>query len=163
MKTLILMRHAKSSLAEKNTDDWDRPLSKRGRKNAVTMAKVLKEKEILPQVILASAAVRSHQTADLLVEELSFRGDIYYLASLYRGEVDTYLEAIRRLLDPADCVLVIGHNPVLESFLQMITGKVEALPTASLAYLQVPVNAWQELSLDTPAELVHFWKPKDEK
>ena len=163
MKTLILMRHAKSSMEEKHKDDWDRTLSKRGKKNAVTMAKVLKEKEPVPQVILASAAVRTHETADLLAAELSFRGDIHFLSSLYQGEVDSYLSEVRALPDSCDCALVIGHNPVLEGFLQMVTGKVEALPTASMAYIQVPVTSWKEFDFSTPAELIHFSKPKDEK
>lgn len=161
MKTLILMRHAKSSIGEKKQDDWDRQLNKRGRKNAVAMAKLLKEHDAVPQVILASAALRTRQTCDLMVEELSFRGDIHYLASLYTGEMDVYLAEVQSMPDSCTCVLVIGHNPMLEGFLQMLTGKVESLPTASIAYLKAPVERWQELTFDTTAELAHFWKPKD--
>jgi phosphohistidine phosphatase len=161
MKTLILMRHAKSSMDGKKQEDWERPLNKRGKKNAVTLAKALQEKGIVPEVILASAAVRSHQTAELLIEELKFRGDVHYLAHLYKGEVDSYLFEIKRLLDQEKCVLVIGHNPMLESFLQMVSAKVESLPTASLAFLNVPVESWKDFNFEITSQLVDFWKPKD--
>jgi len=161
MKTLILMRHAKSSIGEKNQEDWDRPVNKRGRKNALAMAKLLKEKDAVPQVIVASAALRVRQTAELLIEELSFRGDIHYLASLYRGELDAYLTAVQSMPDGVDCLMVIGHNPMLEGLLQLLSGKVESLPTASIAYLKVPVEHWRDLTFDTQSELANFWKPKD--
>jgi phosphohistidine phosphatase len=161
MKTLILMRHAKSSIGEKHQDDWDRPLNKRGRKNAVAMAKLLKEKEAVPQAILASAALRVRQTAELMVEELAFHGDVHYLASLFHGEMDTYLAEVQAIPDGVECLMVIGHNPMLEAFLQVLSGKVESLPTASIAYLKVPINHWRELTLEPHAELEHFWKPKD--
>lgn len=163
MKTLILTRHAKSSMEEKHKDDWDRPLNKRGRKNVSTIAKVFTGKEALPmpQIILSSAAVRAHQTTELLVEELGYRGDIHYLASLYKGEVETYLSEIQHMPDSAECVLVVGHNPVLEGFLQLATGKVEALPTASLACLHTPVESWKDFNFEVGSELVYFWKPKD--
>ena len=161
MKTLMLMRHAKSSIGEKHQEDWSRPLNKRGRKNAIAMAKLLKEKEAVPQLIVASTAVRARQTCELLTEELNFRGDVHYLSSLYGGEVDTYLYEIKELNDLAGCVLVVGHNPVLESLLQMLTGKVESLPTSAIACLAVPFEHWRELSYEAALELTHFWKPKD--
>jgi phosphohistidine phosphatase len=161
MKTLILMRHAKSGIPEKGQHDWDRTLTKRGRKNTESLAKWLKEKNIVPQVILASAALRSRQTADLLTEELGFRGDLHFLSNLYLGEVDAYLDALHSMPDSTDCLLVIGHNPMLESLLQMLTGKVESLPTASVVFVQAPVDKWRELSFEITAKLETFWKPKE--
>lgn len=161
MKTLLLMRHAKSSWDEKDQDDYDRPLSKRGKKNAPHMGEMLKDEKIMPDVILASAAVRTRQTAELLMEELKYRGDICYLNSLYLAEVETYVKEVQRIPDEMNCAMIIGHNPGLESLLQMTTGKVESLPTAAVAYLKLPVVIWAEFTAQTPAELVHLWRPKD--
>jgi len=161
MKTLLLMRHAKSSWGYKVKDDWDRPLAKRGEKNAPEMGKLLMEKELVPQVVLSSAAVRAKQTSELLIKAVDFRGDIHYLSSLYMGEVDVYPKEIRHLPDEANCALIIGHNPGLETLLQTLTGKIEALPTASIAYLTVPIDTWKDFDLDCASELVHLWKPKD--
>jgi phosphohistidine phosphatase len=161
MKTLILMRHAKSSLDSKNKEDRDRPLSKKGKKNAFAMAKVLEETERIPEVILASAAARARHTSEILTEALHFRGDMHYLNSLYQGEVENYLNEIQQVSDSVDTLLVIGHNPILESFLQMLSGKVEALPTASLAFLQLPIASWGELNLETEGQLLEIRTPKD--
>lgn len=161
MKTLLLMRHAKSSWDEKDQDDFDRPLSKRGKKNAPLMGEMFKDEKLKPEVILASAAVRTRQTAELVMEEMKFRGDVCFLNSLYLAEVEAYVKEIQRIPEEINCALVIGHNPGLESLLQMTTGKVESLPTAAVAYLKLSVSSWTEFSVQTPAELVHLWRPKD--
>ncbi len=161
MKTILLMRHAKSSWGDKVKDDWDRPLSKRGKKNIPEMTQLLKEKEVIPQVILASAATRARETGELLVHELRYRGDVQYLSSLYMGEQDTYLKEINQLPDAVDCALVIGHNPGLEMLFQMLSGRVESLPTTAIACFQVPIDTWKELDYDCKFEAIHLWKIKD--
>ena len=163
MKTLILARHAKSNMEEKHKDDWSRTLNKRGKKDVESIAKIFKGKEALtlPQVILASSAIRAKETAELLIGELEFRGDVHYLSSLYKGEIDTYLAEIQQMPDRAESLMVIGHNPALEGLLQCTTGKVEALPTASLVCLRVPVDSWKDFNFDITSEIVCFSKPKD--
>jgi phosphohistidine phosphatase len=161
MKTILLMRHAKSSWDDKVEDDRDRPISKRGKKNAQNIAEFLKDKELIPDLILASSAVRTRQTAEVVIEEMKYRNDICYLNKLYMGEVEIYTRQIQNLADDIHMVLVIGHNPSLDSLLQMITGKVESLPTAAVAYLTVPIDSWRDFSLEVQAELVDLWRPKD--
>ena len=161
MKTLLLMRHAKSSWKDADIKDRKRPLSKRGKRNAPQMGELLKEKELLPQLILASSAVRARQTAELLAEASGYQGDIRYLDDLYMAEADEYLDELKKLPDNLERVMLIGHNPGLESLLPMLTGRVESLPTAAIAHLTLPISNWKELSKKTKAELVELWRPKE--
>ncbi len=161
MKSLLLMRHAKSSWKEKDLKDRKRPLSKRGKRNAPQMGELIKEKELLPQLILASSAVRSRQTAELLAETSGYGGDVHYLDEFYMAEADEYLDELRKLPNKLERVMIIGHNPGLESLLPLLTGRVESLPTAAIAYLMLPIERWKDLNKKTKAELVEVWRPKE--
>lgn len=161
MKTLLIMRHAKSSWKDKNLKDRKRPLSKRGKRNAPQMGELIKEKELVPQMILSSDAVRAHQTIELLTETSGFSGEVKYDDDLYMAEADEYLDALRKIPDDFERVMIVGHNPGLESLLPLLTGRVESLPTAAIAHLTLPIDQWKELSKKTKAELVEIWKPKE--
>jgi phosphohistidine phosphatase len=161
MKTILLLRHAKSSWDGKEADDRDRPISKRGKKNAQNMGEVLKDEKLKPGLILASNALRARQTAEVVMEAMKYHGDICYLNKLYKGEVEVYAHQIQGLDDEIQTVMVIGHNPSLDTLLQMVTGKVEPLPTATLAHITVPVDSWKDFHLEVQGELVHLWRPKD--
>ena len=161
MKTLILMRHAKSTWKEKKVDDYDRPLSKRGKKDAPRMGELLKEHNLLPDLIIASTSVRTHETVDLVIEASRYRGNICLFSDLYMGEIDVYFTHIRQLSDEVNTLLVIGHNPSLESILQLLTGKVESLPSGAVAHIQLPVDCWKDLNFEQTGTLVNFWKPKE--
>jgi phosphohistidine phosphatase len=161
MKTLLIMRHAKSSWKEKNLKDRKRTLSKRGKRNAPQMGELIKEKELLPQIILSSDAVRARQTVELLTEASGFTGEVKYDDDLYMAEADEYLDTLRKVSDDFERVMIVGHNPGLESLLPLLTGRVESLPTAAIAHLTLPIDHWKELSKKTKAELVEIWKPKE--
>ncbi len=161
MKTLLLMRHAKSSWDEKKEDDRDRPLSKRGKKNAEAIGGLLKHEDLTPDLILASSALRARQTAEYVIDEMKYHGDVCYLNKLFMGEVEVYVQQIQGLGDDINTLLLIGHSPVLDTLLQMLTGKVESLPTAAVAYLRLPVNSWKEVNLEMESELVKIWRAKD--
>jgi phosphohistidine phosphatase len=161
MKTLLIMRHAKSSWKDKDLKDRKRPLSKRGKRNAPQMGELIKEKELVPQIILASDAVRAHQTVELLTETSGFSGKVHYNDDLYMAEADEYLDSLRKVSDEFERVMIVGHNPGLESLLPLLTGRVESLPTAAIAHLTLPIDHWKELSKKTKAELLEIWKPKE--
>lgn len=161
MKIILLMRHAKSSWDEQFKDDRDRPLSKRGRKNAGQIARLFKEQKLIPGLILSSSAVRARQTANILVDELNYQGDVSFHNKLYMAEAETYAEEIQCLSNESDMVLVIGHNPGLDYLLQMLTGKAETLTTAAVAKIMVPIESWREFTLSTDCELSALWRPKE--
>jgi phosphohistidine phosphatase len=160
MKTLLLMRHGKSSWKDSSLPDYERPLKKRGKKDSAKMGKLLMEENILPKLILCSSAKRARQTAEILMEESHFSGKIKYLESFYMSEPETYVEKLRKLSDTAS-VMIIAHNPGLETFLQMLVDEIDSLPTAAIAQLELPINEWKELDGDTHANLINLWKPRE--
>jgi phosphohistidine phosphatase len=163
MKTLLLMRHAKSSWKDPDLSDRDRPLNAMGKKEVSMMGALILEKELLPQVILASSAERTRQTAKMLAERCDFKGEVKYLDSLYMAEPQQCLEAVKTLPNNLERVMLIGHNPGLEGLLQILSSRVESLPTGALAYLVLPICSWQELGDGITGELLGLWKPGDLK
>ena len=164
MKKLLLMRHAKSSFEDDQASDFERGLNKRGEKDAPRMAKLLKEKGLIPDLILSSKAVRTSKTAEIVAEKIGYKKEIQYVEGLYLGEPDAYLEALHGLDDDElQTVLVVGHNPGLESLLQVLTDKVESLPTGAIAALELPIRTWKALTYDVVADLEKVWRPRDLK
>lgn len=162
MKTLLLMRHGKSSWKDvKKDEDKLRPLAKKGEKDARTMAELLEEKNIFPQVIYSSTAKRARETANVFFSQCC--GEITFVAldSLYLAEPPAIVDVLKETPDRFDRVVVIGHNPGLEGLLQHLTGEVESLPTASVAYLELQIEHWSDLTLEVRADKWEKWKPKD--
>lgn len=161
MKKLLLMRHAKSSWADPDIPDHERPLKKRGRKDAETMGKMLKTKGMEPDLIMSSTAVRAKETAEILAETCKCKKEIIFLDSLYMAEPADILHAIEKHGKDKKVIMVIGHNPGLEAFLQIADGKVETLPTASVAYLTASIDDWSKLNKGENIKLKKLWRPKD--
>lgn len=160
MKTLLLMRHGKSSWKDETLEDFERPLKKRGRKNAKKIAKVIAENGLNPDIIIASSATRARETVGVVVEVLGFENRIVFSDELYMGEPSDIVDALKNLNDDYNSVLIVGHNPGLEAYLQIVDGEIEALPTAGLGQLVLVLDRWEDLSFDTMGDLVGFWTPK---
>jgi len=161
MKAVLLMRHAKSSWKDVGLVDWERPLNKRGRRDAPRMGELLLGEDLVPQVILSSSAVRARQTAEAVAEAVGYDSDITYLDELYGATVSQYLDVLRRLQDDIDVALLIGHNPELQYLVEALTGETEHLPTAAIARIRVPVERWADVQHDLEAELVTVWRPRE--
>jgi phosphohistidine phosphatase len=161
MKTLLLMRHGKSSWKDTNLSDHERPLNKRGQKDAPHMGMILRDRELIPQRILSSTALRARQTAEAISAISDFQEEVTYLDRLYMAEADEYIAVLRELPDTIERVMVIGHNPGLETLLQLLSGQIEPLPTAVIAHLVLPIRYWTELNTDTNGDLVDIWRPKE--
>lgn len=161
MKELLLMRHAKSSWKNNKLTDPDRPLTHRGEKDAEKMAEMLKDKKLLPNIIMTSTARRARQTAGTILKEC--RGEITYIVieSLYMAEANGIIDVLKEKAGDAQRVLVIGHNPGLEMLLQHLTGQVESLPTSSIVSLNLPVDEWEQMSVETCASVYEKWTPKE--
>lgn len=161
MKTILLMRHGKSSWKDTQLSDHERPLNKRGQHDAPLMGMILCDRELIPQRILCSTALRARQTAEAIVETSEIHVDITYLDRLYMAEVEEYIETLRELPDNIERIMVIGHNPGLETLLQLLSNQIESLPTAVIAHIAVPIHHWTELNSETNGELVDIWRPKE--
>jgi len=161
MKNILVMRHAKSSWKDHDIPDHDRPLKKRGEKDAEKMGKMLKDKDLTPDLFLSSTAERAKQTAKIVQDACKGKKDIIYLKELYMAEPSNILEAIIKHAKNEKTIMVIGHNPGMEAFVQILTGKVETLPTASIAYIAAKVTNWKKLAEQDNVSLKKLWRPKD--
>lgn len=159
MKTLLILRHAKSSWKYDDLADHDRPLKKRGEQAAALMGELIRKHDLTPQRIIASTAKRALTTAKLVAEACHYEGRIIATRAFYGAGPEDFVEVLRTLDDADERVMIIGHNPDLEMFLESLTGAMESLPTAALAQVALPIDAWKELEEDTPGKLVHFWAP----
>jgi len=161
MKTLLLMRHGKSSWKDSELTDIDRPLNKRGKKDVPEMGKLIRKEKLVPQRILSSPAQRARMSAEAVTGAMKFKGEVEYFDSFYMAEPQVYLEALHGLPDDVKRVMIIGHNPGLEGLLQILSGRIEGLTTAAIACLEFKIDHWSELGNETHGKLVKLWNPRD--
>jgi phosphohistidine phosphatase len=160
MKTLLILRHAKAERDDAPTDH-DRELTKRGKKAARRMGELLGRENLVPDLILSSAAARARRTAEEAAEAASYGGELKLLEELYLAEPHAYVDSLRRLGGDANRVLVVGHNPGIEALIFRLTGSAEHMPTAALAECALPIESWSELAPETTGELRKVWRPKE--
>ena len=125
------------------------------------MGQLLSQLSLLPDLILCSTAVRARATADSVVETSGFSGDIHYSPDFYLAAPPTWIDAIRQIGDEHDRVMIVGHNPGLETMVQQLTGHDGPFPTTALAQVELPIGSWQKLGWKTSGELVNIWRPKE--
>jgi len=161
MKTLTLVRHAKSSWHDTNLSDRERPLNKRGLRDAPIMARRAVEAGIRPSLIIASPAVRAWTTAKIFATEIG------YPVEFLQREDDIYLASLDRLLDVVasqdagfNNLMLFGHNPGLTDFANYLSpGLTNNLPTAGIVSVELDRDDW--LLFDRPAtELLVYDYPK---
>lgn len=161
MKTLLLLRHAKSSWSKPGLQDHNRPLNKRGKHDAPGMGKLILAQGLTPDLIISSTARRAQDTARLAGEACGYDGEIELRQELYLSDITCYLDILQNLPDKVNTVMVVGHNPDLEELLALLTDYDEPFPTAALAQVELPITSWHELSEATDGFLKNIWKPRD--
>jgi phosphohistidine phosphatase len=161
MKTLLLLRHAKSSWKDPDLDDHDRPLNKRGKREAPRMGELLKDEELLPDFILSSSARRTRKTVEHVVHASGYRGETRLTSELYEAGPDKLRQVLAALPAELGRVLLVGHNPGLEELLESLTGSYTPLSTAALAQVELPISGWNELADKPRGTLVHLWQPRE--
>ena len=161
MKTLLILRHAKSSWKDGSLPDHDRPLNKRGKADAPRMGALLRREELLPDLVLCSTAKRARTTAKLALEESGYEGELRLDRELYSFDAEPYLEALAEVGDGHRCVMVVGHNPAMEDLVEILVGHFERMPTAALAHIDLPIERWSELDEEVEGELVDLWRPRE--
>ncbi len=160
MKRLLLMRHAKSSWDNARLADHDRPLAKRGERDAPRMGRWLAAQTCRPDKIISSTATRARQTAERAALACAYTGEILYTHDLYHASPAAYRAVAQALGGEADCLMLVGHNPGLEMLVAQLCGREEALPTASIVYLTLPVVQWHEWEAESVGQLAAVWRPK---
>lgn len=148
MKTLILIRHAKSSWGEPGLIDSERPLNDRGKKDAPEMAKRLKKKELKIDLLLTSSAKRAKKTAKLFAEELKINKDeILEQEELYGATNVEFQAVVGSIKDRYDTVAVFSHNPGITDYANQLTSvRIDNMPTCSIFAVQADVTKWEEFT-----------------
>lgn len=161
MKTLYLLRHAKSSWDEPDLKDFERPLSDRGLSDIPLMAGRLKERHKTVDCIICSPALRAKTTARLMAEELGFpEQDIISNPELYFAGTGMFLKAAGLVDEACDSAMLVGHNPAITEFANaMAELDIDNIPTCGLVEMSLPIKHWSEIALGQ-AELVEFDYPK---
>lgn len=169
MKTLILLRHAKSSWDDPSTGDFDRPLNERGRQAAPRVGRFLVESELVPDRVVCSPAQRTRETWAAVQRELDTPQEASFDQTVYLGAPGTLLDIAQSQPDDADTVMLIGHNPGIAALAEWLAreGDAEALerlslkfPTAGLAILEFGVDHWTEIDREV-GSLKAFVRPSD--
>lgn len=162
-KTLLLLRHAKSSWDNPSLDDFDRPLNDRGRKSAKRVGRHIRKQGLTFDIVLCSKSVRTKQTAELAFSEWQPPPEICERDDLYHATPDEIRRIVGQVSEPATSVLVIGHNPGFEELLSQLTGAFEPFPTAALARVELDLDDWSQLRASTQGRLIEMWRPRDQE
>ena len=160
MKTLLVLRHAKSNWDDSAARDHERPLNARGERDAPRMGQLARDEQLLPELIVSSDAVRARMTACAMADATG--GQLLLDPRLYHAGATDILAALRSVVqENVATVMIVGHNPGLEELIAQLTGERENLPTAALARLALPIERWSDLDTSTRGTLVGLWRPKD--
>ena len=161
MKTLLILRHAKSSWDNLRLSDYERPLNKRGQRDAPRMGQLLRDEELIPDLIVTSSANRAQTTAELVATACEYARDILYTRNLYHAGPDAYVEVLHELGQEPGRVMVVGHNPGMEYLVAQLTGASIRMPTATLVQVELPIEQWTDLDDEVMGRLVNVWRPKE--
>ena len=164
MKKLLILRHARAEPAGGGKKDFQRPLTRRGREEAAAVAQNLLAEKLVPNLILASAAPRAAETADIAATILSPNGaqvPAQKLKSLYAASSEQWMERIRKISDQAQTLLIVGHNPDLDTLILALSNRPAHLKKAAMAALEFN-GQWKDLG-PASAKLLRMLDPPDER
>jgi phosphohistidine phosphatase len=155
MKTLFLVRHAKSSHGDLSLGDRERPLNDRGRHDASMMGKRLARHAIQPDRLVSSPALRALTTAQLFADALGHRReDIVVEDRLYASSADALLALVRALDATLDRVMLFGHNPEFSELARRLSGKAFDMPTCAVVQFSFDTLQWSDVGAIAPAKVV---------
>jgi len=148
MKTVYLVRHAKSSWKNPDLNDFDRPLNKRGKRDAPFMGRRLRLQNITPDLLISSPAKRAAKTAKILAEEMNFpKKKIEWEETIYMLGTKEILDIIHRTSDEHKSIMIVGHNPGLNFTAEYLSGQdLENIPTCGIFSMEFDVRSWKDVS-----------------
>ena len=148
MKTLYIARHAKSSWKDPDLADIDRPLNKRGKRDAPLMGKVLKKAGVKPDLILTSPAERAVATARIIADKIGYpKDDIIEDGAIYGAGVNDLLKVIHGIDDSFDSAMMFGHNPAFHELAEALTDRtMEKFPTCAVFCVEFDAGSWKDVA-----------------
>lgn len=164
MKTLYLLRHAKSSWDDPDLKDFERPLNGRGLRDIPVIADRFNARNCSVDCIVSSPAMRTKTTARLFSEAVAYKGEtIVSNSELYFAGVGMFLKATKLMDESCHAAMLVGHNPAITEFVNAMVGEtaetIENIPTCGLVQMELAIDDWGDASLGT-ARLVEFDFPK---
>ncbi|MFT5833889.1 MAG: phosphohistidine phosphatase [Cognaticolwellia sp.] len=147
MKTVVFIRHAKSSWKFMDLTDFQRPLNKRGLRDAPIMGERLQKRKIFPDLIVSSTAVRAYATAKIIAKKLNYKiDDIQQKAEIYESSRETVLNILRELPNKKNIVFVFGHNPTFTTLANYFSNDyIPNVPTCGMVAIDFEIDKWQDL------------------
>lgn len=167
MKTLYVLRHAKSDWGDESLRDFDRPLNHRGRKAAKAVGHEMRDRGIRPDLVIASPAVRAKETVERVIDGFGEDLRVTEERRIYEAGAGALLDIVRAAPDEADHVMIVGHNPGFQNLVVTLSDACalreeaeQKFPTAALAEIRFDVDRWSELEPGT-GQLEDLIKPRD--
>lgn len=160
MKTLLLMRHAKSSWDDPGLKDHDRVLNDRGQRDAPEMAKWLIQQNLVPESIIASTALRAAETAEILLAQFENHSELVLDKSLYHSSPETIFSIARTFPISSDTVLLVAHNPGMGELTAQLSGEWSNFPTAAVAIFDFDIEDWSSLNQHADYKFRTLMTPK---
>jgi phosphohistidine phosphatase len=148
MKTLYLLRHAKSSWDDRSLRDFDRPLNERGLKAAPKIGAYMRKEEIRPDTIISSPALRAKETTTLMGEAAGLMSLVNFDERIYEASAQRLFEIVAGFPDRTETAMMVGHNPGFEELLAALTGASQRMATATLACIELKIEKWSDVAAD---------------
>lgn len=163
MKTLLLIRHAKSSWHNSDISDFERPLNERGKFDAPEMAKKLRDKEIFIDTFISSPAKRTKKTAEIFMDEFDVqRKGLILIPSLYEATVNNFYNSIEELKEKMNIVALFAHNPGITDFINSLECyNIYDMPTCGIFAIKIKTEKWKYIK-DANKEFLFFDYPKNQ-
>lgn len=160
-KILYIVRHAKSSWADMELDDFDRPLNRRGLINAPEMGHRIARLPNIPNKIITSPAKRAMETATAMAKSIGIsQGQIYPNSQIYEASFLSLITIIKQFKDDDQCLILVGHNPGFTHLVNDLANEnIENIPTCGVAVLKFNIERWQDISVGS-ATLIRYDYPK---
>ena len=160
MKTLFLLRHAKSSWKDESLPDFERPLNRRGKHAAERIGRYLKHEVIVPELVLSSPALRARETIERVAKAATWTPEVLFDQRIYEAGGLRLLDVVSQIENERKTALLVGHNPGIQELLMLLTGESKKVPTAALLKIELKSSKWSTAA-DKRAKLAWLIKPRD--
>ena len=167
MKKLLLLRHGNAASRISGMSDYDRPLNNRGKKEISNIAYKLTESKLIPDLIIASNAARALSSAGIVGNIIwtsnkvggSMVGGLRGTEVLYSASISEYIDIIKSQKESISTILIVAHNPTISGFTSRLTGKHIGMGTGNLCSIELNIEKWSEIGLNSPVLSSTLLKP----
>lgn len=160
MRTLYLLRHAKSSWKDATLPDFERPLKGRGRDAAEQMGRFLASKKVTVGALISSPSVRTRQTIDIIMRHVELGAEPQFDQRIYEASLSALVQVLSEIPDDTKAAMLVGHNPGMEEMVAFLTRESRHMPTCALAKISIAGSSWKEAQRGA-GKLEWFVTPKD--